>query len=180
MMWRRLDAPGHEWARLIGLRSGPVLRGTAVFIEDRIPGRLDFKIACNSKWETLSADVLGWVAERKVKLRIEKGPGDTWAINGHSAPQVKGCVDIDLSFSPSTNLLPIRRLDLEIGQEAEVRAAWLKFPEMDLQLLVQRFRRESKHSYFYASDNGFSTRLEINAGGFVVNYPPLWVEEKGE
>jgi hypothetical protein len=180
MIWRRLDTPGHEWVRLLEGGSGSVLRGTAVFIEDRIPGRLDYRIRCDSQWQTMSADVLGWVGERKVKLRLDKGPGNRWAINGHPAPMVKGCEDLDLSFSPSTNLLPIRRLNLEIGQEAEVRAAWLKFPDMDLAPLVQRYRRETKHIYSYASDTGFSTRMEVNDEGFVVNYPPFWAEEKGK
>jgi hypothetical protein len=39
----------------------------------------------------------------------------------------EGCLDIDLGFSPSTNLLPIRRLTLAVGEAATVRAAWLPF-----------------------------------------------------
>ncbi|MDB5047554.1 MAG: hypothetical protein JWO30_625 [Fibrobacteres bacterium] len=180
MMWRRLDNPGHEWARLFDLGSGPVLRGTTVFMEEHVLGRLDYKIVCNPLWETLSAEVLGWVGEEKFKLRIEKTRGNTWRMNGQAVPRVNDCVDIDLSFSPSTNLLPIRRLNLEIGQEAEVRAAWLKFPDLELHPLVQRFRREGERRYFYDSDIGFSTNLEVNVDGFVVNYPPLWTEETGE
>jgi uncharacterized protein len=177
MMWRRLDNPGHEWARLSGDSSAPVLRGTAVFVEDRIPGRLDYKIVCNPDWETVSAEVLGWVDGKRVKLKIDKAPGGIWRINGRAAPTVTGNSDIDLAFSPSTNLLPIRRLKLEIGQEAEVRAAWLTFPDLDLHPLVQRFRRVGDRRYFYASDTGFSTELEVDSDGFVVNYPPLWIEE---
>jgi hypothetical protein len=180
MMWRRIDSPGHEWARLSGSGSSPVLRGTAVFMEAHILGRLDYRILCNSRWETLGAEVLGWVGDEKVKLRIAKTRDNAWSINDLSAPQAKGCLDIDLSFSPSTNLLPIRRLNLEIGQEAEVRAAWLKFPDMTLHPLLQRFRRISEHRYFYDSEIGFSTELEVNAEGFVVDYPPLWTEETGE
>jgi hypothetical protein len=174
-----LDTPGHEWAQLVESISGPVLRGTAVFIEDGISGRFDFKIMCNSQWETQSAHILGWIGEHKVKLRIDRAPSGNWVSNGSPEPSVKGCLDLDLAFSPSTNLLPIRRLNLEIGQEAEVRAAWLRYPDMDLRPLVQKIRRETDNVYFYSSDTGFSTRLEVNAEGFVVNYPPLWAEERG-
>ena len=76
------------------------------------------------------------------------------------------------------NLLPIRRLNLKVGQESEVRAAWLRFPGLELLPLVQRFRRVGENRYFYASDSGFSTESDINADGFVVNYPPLWTEVK--
>lgn len=180
MMWRRMDNPGHEWARLSGSGSGHVLRGTAVFMEALVPCRLDYKILCNPFWETLNAEVLGWIGERKIKLGLERSPDMLWQMNGRPVAAVNGCIDIDFSFSPSTNLLPIRRLNLKIGQEVEVRAAWLRFPDLDLQPLVQRFRRESERRYFYDSDIGFSTQLEVNSDGFVVNYPPLWMEEAGD
>lgn len=179
MMWRRLDNPGHEWARLYEVGPTHVLRGTSVFREDRIPGRLDYKIVCSSRWETLSADILGWVGDEKIRLRIEKSPEHSWHLNGAPAPGVMGYMDIDLSFSPSTNLLPIRRLDLEVGQEAEARAAWLTFPDLGLRPLVQWFRRESENRYSYRSDNGFATELKVDKEGFVVDYPPLWTEENG-
>lgn len=177
MLWRRLDNPGHEWALLTGLGAGPILRGTAVFMEDHVTGRLDYKIRCNPQWETLSAEILGWVGSKKIKLSILRTPEYTWRINGRSVPGVKGCIDLDLSFSPSTNLLPIRRSNLEIGQEAEVRAAWLRFPDMELHPLHQRFRRTGSLCYFYESDTGFSTELKVNSEGFVIDYPPLWIEE---
>jgi hypothetical protein len=181
MLWRRLDEPGHEWARLSGSpgpHGAPILRGTAIFSEDRIPGRLDYKIRCNAAWETLDAQILGWVGEAKIKLWIERSPDNSWMMNGLPVPEVRGCVDIDLSFSPSTNLLPIRRLNLEIDQQAEVRAAWLIFPDMKLNPLVHRFRREDEHRYFYDSDTGFSTELKTGLDGFVSDYPPFWREEK--
>jgi hypothetical protein len=148
-------------------------------MEGQVVGRLDYKIHCNPQWETMDAEVLGWIGETKTKLRLEKTPDKIWKINGRPVPEVTGCVDIDLAFSPATNLLPIRRLKLDIGQEAEVRAAWLRFPTMELQILVQRFRREGARRYFYSSDSDFSTHLEVNEEGFVVDYPPLWTEEKG-
>jgi hypothetical protein len=179
MMWRRLDNPGHEWARLYSLGSTSILRGTAVFQEDRIPGRLDYKILCSPQWETQSAVVLGWVGDEKVDLRITKAPDHGWLLNGESVPGLGSCLDIDLSFSPSTNLLPIRRLNLQVGQEAEVRAAWMVFPELGLRPMVHWFRRKSRNLYSYRSDTGFSVELKVNEAGFVVDYPPLWIEEQG-
>lgn len=57
--------------------------------------------------------------------------------------------------------------------------AWLTFPDLGLRPLVHWFRRESENRYAYRSDNGFATELKVNAEGFVVDYPPLWTEEKG-
>ncbi len=34
--------------------------------------------------------------------------------------------------------------------------------------------RVGETRYAYASDMGFSTQLEVEAAGFVTEYPPLW------
>lgn len=89
-----------------------------------------------------------------------------------------GCIDIDLAFSSSTNMLPIRRLDLAIGQEAKVRAAWLRFPSFTLEPLDQLYRRIDAATYRYESAGGvFVTELQVNAAGFAALYPNLWQVE---
>jgi hypothetical protein len=81
----------------------------------------------------------------------------------------------DLNFSPSTNLLPLKRLGLAVGQEAKVRAAWLRFPSFDLKPLDQLYRRTGEATYRYESAGGvFVAELEVNGVGFVTHYPGFW------
>ena len=56
-------------------------------------------------------------------------------------PEYSDCVDVDLSFTPATNTLPIRRLGLDIGEEAEIHVAWLVWPELTVQPVLQRYTR---------------------------------------
>ncbi|HET8575877.1 MAG TPA: putative glycolipid-binding domain-containing protein, partial [Methylomirabilota bacterium] len=78
----------------------------------------------------------------------------------------------------STNLLPIRRLGLAVGEEAEVKAAWLRFPGFALEPLGQVYRRISDQTYRYESAGGaFTTELPVNATGFVIAYPGFWTAE---
>lgn len=174
MLWRRMDGSGHDWARVSGTPAAPTLRGTSIFHEDGIPGRIDYRIRCDARWVTRSAQVLGWVGDRKVSLAIERSPSGSWRMDGREIPGVHGCDDLDLSFTPATNLLAIRRLDLAVGEEGEARAAWLVFPDMALSPLTQRFRRVGADRYAYHSDNGFSTDLTVDGPGIVMEYPPLW------
>jgi hypothetical protein len=92
-------------------------------------------------------------------------------------PSVTGCIDLDLNFSPSTNLLPIRRLNLAVGDEAQVRAAWLRFPSFELEPLFQTYRRIDESTYRYLSSTGFAADLEVSSVGFVTNYPGIWEVE---
>jgi uncharacterized protein len=174
VIWRRLDQPGHEAARLVRQQSQWHLSGSAVFANVGQPCRLDYRVVCGSDWRTLSARVTGWVGPVLVDVDILVNAGH-WKLNGADCPAVTGCVDLDLNFSPSTNLLPIRRLNLAVGAAAPVRAAWLRFPSFTLEPLDQLYRRTAEATYRYESAGGaFVADLEVNGAGFVTSYPRYW------
>ncbi|HEX2164637.1 MAG TPA: putative glycolipid-binding domain-containing protein, partial [Thermoanaerobaculia bacterium] len=96
-------------------------------------------------------------------------------LDGRHVPAADGCLDLDLAFTPATNLLPIRRLALAPGAEAAAPAAWLTFPELALDRLEQTYRRSGAASYEYAAHGGsFRRTLWVTSAGFVSLYPGLW------
>ncbi|HKO60319.1 MAG TPA: putative glycolipid-binding domain-containing protein [Pyrinomonadaceae bacterium] len=175
IIWRRLDKPGHESAQLFRLDSVWHLTGTAVFLHNQQACRLNYLVQSNSRWETMSGKVAGWVGDQIIEVEISVDSDRRWLLNGEESSEVTGCIDIDLNFSPSANLLPIRRLDLAVGQVANVRAAWLRFPSFRLEPLEQTYRRVESSTYRYESAGGsFVADLQIGDGGFVTHYPNLW------
>jgi len=178
ILWRRLDQPGHEFSRLSLQYSHWHLAGTAVFAHDQQACRLDYLVVCDAGWQTLSGRVRGWVGNQPVAIELSADSARRWSLNGVECPAVAGCLDLDLNFSPSTNLLPIRRLELAIGMEAEVQAAWLRFPEFTLEPLVQLYRRISATTYRYESAQGtFVAELQVNTAGFITRYADIWQVE---
>jgi hypothetical protein len=181
IIWRRLDAPGHEFAQLFFEDAVWRLAGTAIFAfgdTRRQAARLDYLVLCDADWQTRSARVSGWLGDETISVDISVDETRRWRLNGVDIPEVEGCVDIDLSFSPSTNLLPIRRSRLNVGDEISATAAWLRFPDFKLEPLDQSYRRVSGSAYRYESGGGkFFAQLSVNATGFVTGYPNLWVME---
>jgi hypothetical protein len=178
ILWRRLDLPGHEIGGVASRDDSWELFGTAIFAHERTPCKLDYIVVCDYGWRTRSARVSGMIGDREVNLGVSVDAGQRWRLNGTDCPAIAGCVDIDLGFSPSTNLLPIRRLALNVGEEAGVRAAWLPFPSLVFEVLPQAYRREGERTYRYESGGGsFVRMLEVNAVGFVTSYPGLWQAE---
>lgn len=139
--------------------------------------RLDYLVTCDPSWRARTAEVRGWWGERAVDLRIERR-GEQWSVDGVAAQAVDGLVDLDLGFTPATNLTLLRRLDLELGQAADVDVAWIDLGRGTLTRLTQRYERRSATTYAYEAPSfGYSALLEVGPEGFVVRYPDLWQAE---
>jgi hypothetical protein len=180
ILWRilKFPGPGHEHARIAPQGAFWRLSGTAVFAYEGKPGRLDYSVSCGADGRTLGGQVSGWLGEEAVEIEYSVNSSRQWRLGGVEQPAVEGCLDVDLNFSPSTNLLPIRRLNLEVGQEATVRAAWLRFPSFTFEPLEQVYRRLGPTTYRYESAGGkFFAELEVDESGFVTRYPGLWESE---
>jgi hypothetical protein len=99
IMWRRLDVPGHESARFASEGGGRVLAGSALFLHDGLPCRLDYSIACSPTWQTVSAHVQGWIGQGEIEIAISVDASRGWRLNGSEVPAVGGCFDLDFNFT---------------------------------------------------------------------------------
>jgi hypothetical protein len=183
MHWRRTDVPGREAARIQATSSGWRLTGQLDAEEAGTSARLEYSISCDDRWRTLAAVIMGEVNERPVQFAISADGQGNWKVNGAPQPALGGALDIDLGFTPATNLLPIRRLNLRVGETASVRTAWLRFPELRLEALEQAYTREADRVFVYEAlvdGEPFRARLETDEYGRVLRYEGLWEAEDAE
>ena len=180
-MWRRLDTPGHDACRLQPSGSGWQLDGAAVFREDGVIARLDYEVTCDAAWVTRHGRVRGWLDTRVVDLTIVRTGEGVWMLNGIAMPGLDGCADLDLGFTPATNALPLRRVELAKGQAAEVPVAWLDVTAGTLERLSQRYERRTDTTYWYEAPRfEYAAQLEVAPSGFVRVYPTLWEMEPSD
>ena len=177
VLWKRLDLPGHDACVLRKSHAGYELTGTALFAHSKGPCCLRYAVHCDHAWRTTKATIDGTIARRHVHLDIARSPRH-WAINGEAHAGLADCHDIDLSFTPATNILPIRRLGLGVGASAVVAAAWLRFPSMTLRRLEQTYKALGGGTYAYSTFGGtFNKRLSFRPSGLVGAYPAFWKTE---
>ena len=88
-------------------------------------------------------------------------------MNGCQA--LEGCTEIDLGCSPSTNTLPIRRLRLAVGGSSTIKAAWVRFPGLDVVKAAQTYTRLDEFTYRYKS-GAFEAELTVDDDGLVAAY----------
>src|SRR5690606_17693860 len=147
------------------------LAGELEVTEADIHARLSHVIDCDATWRTRRAHVTGAADGAPIQFDFTADGHGIWRLNGAPLAEVAGALDIDLGFTPATNLLPIRRLELNVGEETDVRTAWLRFPELRVEALDQSYAREAPQAYRFRAriDGGmFTARLNTDAFGCVL------------
>ena len=178
ILWRRIDAVGHDACRLVQRDGAWRLEGAAVFRHEKVPAYLAYEVSSDGEWRTRGGVVHGWVGARPVDFRITRTPDGGWSLNGQIMPHLNGCVDLDLGFTPATNLFQLRRVALQVGQAADVPVAWLDVIAGTLVTLHQRYERRTREVYWYEAPRfDYRALLHVNAVGFVEKYPNLWETE---
>lgn len=175
VLWQWLLRPGLERFELLRANDEWTLRGTIVAQSDRGPSVVSYSIVCDREWRTRSANVA--IADDSGENAIVIAASDgRWLVNGAHAPQVDGCVDIDLGWSPSTNTLPIRRRNLSVGASSgPLTMAWVRFPELTVEMLPQEYVRLAERRYRYISRGGsFQADLDVDDDGVVIDYEGIW------
>ncbi len=176
--WRALDREGEDKCTLAHADHGWVLLGHARFRDEAGFAALDYVIRCDPAWQTINADIAGLHGERDVKLRLDCDKGH-WTLNDVPQPQVGVAHVLDLSFTPATNLLPLRRLSEQAAPRLSMRVAWLRYPDQALEPLDQTYTAGGTldHVLYRGEQTGSSVHLQVDTTGFVTLYPGLWEGE---
>lgn len=175
--WRRLDVPGRDAARVRQTEDGFELLGQSVFLDPQGPSALRYVLRLKPDWSTREGRITGFLGERSVDDAIVRSD-DGWTFNGRHCGMAD-VVDLDLGFTPATNMLQLRRLSLAIGETASFDVAWLEAGDAALQRLPQTYRRATELAYPYASpQSDYRATIELDPSGFAAVYPGLWELER--
>lgn len=170
--WRQWAGTGIEHL-VLRQDSGGISAESVAVSADNAPFAVHYRIACGPDWRTKEVEV-GLVGGARFLLRTD-GIGN-WSKDGVAIPELTGALDPDLTVSPFTNTLPIRRLRLRSGESVEIAAAFIEFPELTIVKSPQRYTcLDEGRRYLYESlRSGFRREIEVDGEGLVIVYPDFW------
>lgn len=174
MTWRRSDEIETDEHCTASIRdSGLSLVGTVIGAEAAQPVRVEYRVLTDSKGLTTAAHVRDLRGFEQRTLALGRDAKGAWTIDGKAARALKGCTDVDLGCSPSTNTLPVRRLRLAIGGSQVIQAAWIRFPELTVVKAAQTYTRLDEFTYRYSSGS-YTGELTVDDEGLVASYD-VWM-----
>ena len=165
--WSVWDGSGHEVLTLGwetgGWTADGVIRGVDV----------QYVVRVDERWRLRQFLLFRDLADPDLWLGVD--PAGRWGeINGARRPELDGCTDVDLSCTPFTNTLPIRRLRIEVGDSADLLVARVDHETLAIVPERQRYTHLALQRWRYEDESGFSADLEVDEHGLVLDYPGLF------
>ncbi len=175
-MSEKIVARWHDWSgksleHLVLLEDSDEIVAESAIIgsidDDNFAAR--YRILCDESWRVTEVEINEIGNDGWIELSHD-GAGNWLDASANPLPELNGAFDIDVSITPFTNTIPIRRLHLDRGQSNEILARSHPYDDR------QRYTcLEPGKLYRYESlDSEFTRDIEIDDRGLVVTYPGLF------
>lgn len=179
IIWEACYSPGFEHLDLNIDEKGVQASGLIVLTKGTSVWRVGYRVGCDASWvvREVEAVVLGPGGQSIQLLHDGRGNWSTGA--GKKLPDLKGCMDVDISATPFTNTLPIRRLRWEEGLSEEIHVVYLEVPSFSVGSLEQRYTYIGAKGHYtgYLYENimsKFKAEILVDSDGLVVEYPDIF------
>jgi hypothetical protein len=187
--WAALENRGLEHVVLSGGPDGWLAQGDVIMAGARLL-TVRYQLRCDRGWRftDLTISVTDAAGERRLVLAARDG---RWQANGQPRPDLDGCTDIDLSCTPLTNTLPIRRLGWSATLQHDLQVAYVSVAGLDVRKAEQRYtlltrparqgtgRRDQAapvwaNTVFRYQSGTYRADLPVDSDGLVIDYPGGW------
>ncbi|HLY24993.1 MAG TPA: putative glycolipid-binding domain-containing protein [Aggregatilineales bacterium] len=174
VFWTPWDGPGLEHTQLLQNEAGIGVRSVLIGLTEDSPFDLQYQLFCDSSWACREL-TLQTSDQKGISLKSD-GAGHWTTGAGIAIDVLEGCIDVDITATPLTNTLPIRRLKLmEAGQSAEIAVAWIHVPALTLNPARQRYTCLGQGRYRYEGlGTGFEAEITVDEDGLVIEYPGVF------
>jgi hypothetical protein len=135
---------------------------------------VDYEITLTPEWEVVSFRVDGRHDTLIVAFGGQKVNG-RWTVNDEPLAGCDACSDIDISLTPFTNSLPVKRLDLEEGVRTRIDVLYIDIFDNTIGPKQQLYVKLDGNRYKFENvPKDFEATIKFDADGFVKTYPSLF------
>jgi len=177
--WAKQDGTGLEHLVLNEAADAIVIESAIVGEDEAHAFGLVYRIECDARWQVtrLALKLAGGASLDLHRREGNNGDAHAWSdANGEPQDSLRGCIDVDITATPFTNTLPIRRLQLARGERRVIRVVYVRVPELSVSVVEQAYTCiEPNHRYRYEGlDTGFTADITVDENGLVLDYPGLF------
>lgn len=175
--WRMADKRAAQVFRVRHVSYGFVAQGVMHAEGDGVTYGLTITLAMDHDWILRMARIS---CTNGRELALDHDGKGNWTKDGKPAPELAGCIDIDIWPTPFTNTLPVLRLPWKRGESREFTMAYVEAPDLQVSADRQRYTSLGGRRFrFEAVDGDFAADIDFDGNGLVADYPPLFYRVQG-
>ena len=169
--WRRSDEVETDEHCTLTLRdSGLALVGTVLGSEGGVPVRIEYKVLADGAGMTTAAHVRDLRGFETQTIALERDAKGNWTVNGTRRQGAQGLhrrrprlqpVDEHAADPPAPTRASVA--------SSTIKAAWVRFPGLDVVKAAQTYTRLDEFTYRYKSGT-FEAELTVDDDGLVAAY----------
>ncbi len=170
--WAPWSGPGHEHLVLREAPKGLTAHSSVEGVSDQgRPFSLRYYLRADSACRVREVELALLGSDSRLSLHSD-GAGLWSDDKGRPLPELDGCIDVDISVTPFTNTLPIRRLGLAPDSSDDVLVVFLSVPDLTVRRARQRYICLGPELYLFESlESGYRAELCVDSSGLVLDYP---------
>ena len=173
-----VDGPGLESLKLVEDADGVRVDSVVIGIDEGRPFAIRYAIRCDAAWHVRDVEIASLEGRSTTLALASNGQGRWTDGSGDHVPALDGCLDVDLSATPFTNTLPIRRLALAPGWGGRDHGGVRERPgAAHRRRVAKRYRcltwgpRAARR--LRKRRRRFRGHITVDADGLVVEYPQI-------
>ncbi len=180
-IWQCMDALGLEHLRLTQSADNIIAESVVMGVTSDTPFHTHYRICCDLAWRVLEVDASPLYPGGKAFSLRADGQGHWSNRMGKPIPELNGCLDVDISITPFTNTLPIRRLKLQPVEYEDITVVHIALHTQAIRLVRQRYTclqspvGDEQGMYQYQNFSyKYTSYLSVDADGLVCDYPEVY------
>ncbi|ASZ12941.1 putative glycolipid-binding domain-containing protein [Chitinophaga pendula] len=174
-IWEAIQWSGIEHLSSYEQDGERVVTGVVTGIVREQPFAIQYDISLTADWKVSWFNLQSLGSDGKHLRLVSDLNGHWFDKDGTHVAAFDACMDIDISLTPFTNTLPIRRLALEKEVRTPISVIYIRLPEFELQQVEQFYTLLPSGRYLYEQPAiDFHAELPVDEEGLVTDYPGLF------
>lgn len=175
VLWHDRERDGYDRCSLLPIVGGTRLTGTAVLPDHGPNATARYILDADDAWCPRRIDVRFSAPAADARAVLLRDATGGWTRDGEPLPELDGCLDVHLPFSPAPLTATLRRLDLPPGGRATVAVAVLTLPDLAVRRAEVTLARDDVTDRVLHTVDGVEHAVLVDPQGLVTAYEDTWI-----
>lgn len=176
IVWKALHYLMMEYCNVEITDTDIRIDGTIVGYGEDTPFSVTYDIITDRLWQVTSLEMAVEKSGETSWISLQREPGEHWTQSGHARPEWEDCIDIDISLTPLTNTLPIRRLSQELNERQQIEVLYINIFKGEIKPVKQWYTRLAENKYLFEGvAKDFKAEIIVDDEGLVKDYEGLFI-----